>query len=325
MRYQPNRYFHTFFTLCTFFLPKIVIVHYLNFSQEGETYMKKVRFSIIVTAYNIENYIQRALDSVLQQEFDDFQLIVVDDCSTDNTLRVISNYKDERIIVLCTQMNSGTAAKPRNIAMERAKGEYIIFLDGDDELYDSNVLRRIDSLIGTASPDIVFLGYQDAGNGNRYRLSNSDNSTKEARLCCDVSFSVSSKIWRRDFLEENNLRFIEKIYYEDQLFSMKGTVFSQNTIYGEFPVFRYYRNRPDSVMTTPSIKKCSDIYRVMAEITDLYRDTPDEYKKSLLSFIKNENDSIPLRIANNLMAMENGKTAAVMPKREYEYVDFFDN
>ncbi len=287
--------------------------------------MKKNRFSIIVTAYNIENYVERALKSILQQEFKDYQLIVVDDCSTDNTLININKYNDERITVLSTPVNSGTAAKPRNIALNRASGEYIIFLDGDDELYDKDVLWKIDDLIGESSPDIVFLGYQDAGNGDRYRLSNSENSTKEARLCCDVSFSVSSKVWRRSFLEENNMSFKEGMYYEDQLFSMTGTVFSQNTIYGEFPVFRYYRNRPESIMTTPSVKKCSDIYRVMAEVTDLYQDTPDEYKSCLLSFIKNENESIPVRIANNLYALEKGETPTVMPKREYEYVDFFNS
>lgn len=288
--------------------------------------MKNTRFTIIVTAYNIENYVERALESVLQQKFENFQLIVIDDCSTDNTLSNITKYNDDkRITVLSTRVNSGTAAKPRNIALSKATGEYIVFLDGDDALYDNDVLGKIDRLIGKSSPDIVFLGYQDYGNGDRFRLSDSENSTKEARLCCDVSFSVSSKVWRRGFLEENDIWFKEGIYYEDQLFSIKGTFFSKNTTYGEFPVFRYYRNRPDSIMTTPSVKKCSDIYRVMAEITDLYRDTPDEYKDCLLSFIKNENDSIPVRMANNLSALKNGKNTAVMPKRKYKYVDFFNN
>ena len=284
--------------------------------------MKERRFTIIVTSFNIEDYIERAVKSVLNQKFEDFQLIIADDCSSDGTMDKIMQYKDERISVLKTNSNSGTASGPRNLAMEHAVGEYIIFLDGDDEMYSNNTLMLIDSVIGENKPDIVFLGYQDVGNGDKYRLSTQEYSTKAARLMCDVSFSVSSKCWNRNFLKENNIKFIEGMYYEDQVFSLMATVLSNETMFGDFPIFKYYRNRKDSVMTTPSIKKCSDLYRVMAEITDLYEITPDGYKKYLLSFIKNENDSIPTRIAANLAALEGEEDVVVLPKREYPYVDF---
>ena len=284
--------------------------------------MKNVRFTVIVTSFNIENYIERAIDSVLNQKFENFQLIIADDCSTDKTMDKIRQYKDERISVYKTKTNSGTASGPRNLALKYAKGEYIIFLDGDDEMYSSNTLMLIDGIIAENKPDIVFLGYQDVGNGDKYRLSTEEYSTKAARLMCDVSFSVSSKCWNRKFLENNDIKFVEGMYYEDQVFSLKATVLSNETIFGEFPIFKYYRNRKDSVMTTPSIKKCSDLYRVMAEITDLYEITPDEYKKYLLSFIKNENDSIPTRIAVNISALEGKEDVVVLPKRNYPYVDF---
>ncbi len=286
--------------------------------------MKK-RFSVIITAHNIQSYIARAVNSVLHQTYSNFEIIVVDDCSEDETVNEVNKIKDRRIKLLSTDKNSGTAAGPRNLALDNAVGEYIIFLDGDDELFDENVLLKISNLIGFQAPDIVFLGYQDAGNGDKYRLSNAQNSTKDARILCDVSFSVSSKVWSRNFIEENQLRFVEGLYYEDMLFSIKSNIISQNTIHGEFPIFRYHRNRPNSIMTTASIKKCFDLYRVMAEITDLYDETPDEYKKQLLSFIKNENESIPRRMANNIYAYETGKDPGVMPKREYQFTNFFEN
>ena len=77
-------------------------------------------------------------------------------------------------------------------------------------------------------------------------------------------------------------------------------------------------------MATTSVKKCSDWYRMLAEVMDLYAITPNEYKPYLLSFIKNENESIPKRIAVILDALENGGEIKNLPKRNYKYRSFFD-
>ena len=78
-------------------------------------------------------------------------------------------------------------------------------------------------------------------------------------------------------------------------------------------------------MTKPTIKKCSDWYRMLAEVTDLYEITPDEDKKYLLSFIKNENDSIPLRIENILDALRENRITKVLPKRNYKFKKLADD
>lgn len=165
------------------------------------------RFSIIISAYNIEDYIKRAIKSVLEQDFKNYELIVIDDKSVDSTLEKIKEINDERIIVIANPENKGLGAV-RNIGIERAKGEYIVHLDGDDTLYEKNTLSRINELIGADKPDIVFLGYQDIGGFNKTHLSTKENSTKEARLTCDANFSVPSKCWRREFLLENNIKFM---------------------------------------------------------------------------------------------------------------------
>ena len=98
------------------------------------------RFSIIIVAYNVEQYIEEAIESVLNQDFRDYEIIVVDDCSTDNTAKKIQQYKDERIKVCSTKRNTITPGKPRNVGLENANGEYILFLDGDDKLYNNYVI-----------------------------------------------------------------------------------------------------------------------------------------------------------------------------------------
>lgn len=284
--------------------------------------MEKVRFTVAISAYNIENYVKRAIDSVLNQTFKNYELLVIDDCSTDSTMEVIKQIVGQEAKILQTKKNSGTAAASRNIAIENAKGEYLLFLDGDDELYNNETLKEIDEHIKENKYDIIYLGYENVGHTeNYYRISNKENSTREARLICDESFSVSSKVWNVEFLRNNNIRFKEGMYYEDELFSIKSNILSKVTTYGEFPIFKYHRNREGSVMTKPTVKKCSDWYRMVAEVTDLYEITPEEDRKYLLSFLKNESNSIPLRVENIIEALRENRKTKVLPKRNYKFID----
>ena len=284
--------------------------------------MEKTRFTVAISAYNIENYVKRAIDSVLNQTFKNYELLVIDDCSTDSTVEVIKQVVGQNAKILQTKKNSGTAAASRNIAIENAQGEYLLFLDGDDELYSNETLKEIDEHIKENKYDIIYFGYENVGHTeNYYRISNKENSTREARLICDESFSVSSKVWNVEFLRNNNIRFKEGMYYEDELFSIKSNILSKVTTYGEFAIFKYHRNREGSVMTKPTVKKCSDWYRMVAEVTDLYEITPEEDRKYLLSFLKNESDSIPLRVENIIEALRENRKTKVLPKRNYKFID----
>lgn len=92
--------------------------------------MKKL-VSIITPVFNSEKYIGNTIESVLQQTVEDWEMLIVDDCSTDHTEQVVLNYQDERIQYIKLEQNSG-AAKARNVALKRAQGRYIAFLDADD-------------------------------------------------------------------------------------------------------------------------------------------------------------------------------------------------
>lgn len=94
---------------------------------------KKIEFSIIIPVYNRERIIVRAIESVISQTFRDWELLIVDDCSTDNTFFKISSIKDPRIRVMKLLKNSG-AASARNFGIHQSKGKLICFLDSDDEL-----------------------------------------------------------------------------------------------------------------------------------------------------------------------------------------------
>lgn len=100
-------------------------------------YMQKPFFSIIIPAYNLENYIAAALQSVLVQTFQDFEIIIVDDGSSDETVSIIQSFHDPRIR-LVSQVNGGVS-RARNAGMKKAVGAYIAFLDGDDYWYPEHL------------------------------------------------------------------------------------------------------------------------------------------------------------------------------------------
>ncbi len=281
---------------------------------------QKYRFSVIISAYNVEDYIERAINSVLNQDFEDYEILVVEDKSTDNTLEKIMKY-EEKIKIIKNNVNKGLGAV-RNIGIENSVGEYIVHLDGDDTLYNESTLKDIDKVIGNDKPDIVFFGFQELnGEVNRLRIATKENSTKEARLICDAAFSVPSKCWRREFLIEKDIKFIEDIYYEDMIYSMKALTLANETKYGEFPIFNYYKNRGGSIMTTPSVRRCTDMYKMLAHLMYIYEEAPEDLKPYVLSFIINETEGVPFKIKEILKAKNNNENSPIFSKRQYKFRD----
>ena len=276
---------------------------------------KNKKFSIIICAYNVEKYIETAIDSIKNQDFKDYELIVVNDGSKDRTLKILKTYKDIKLINNKKNIGLGES---RNKAVNSAKGEYILYLDADDTLYSNDTLSKINETLGNKNLDICYFGVQYIGGSNKRYIPNAQNSTKEARIACDMHFAVSSKCWRREFLIKNNIKFIGNMYYEDMPYSIKGTILAQNIGYGEFPIYNYYRNRDGSIMSTPSIRRCSDMFKVLENIMKLYDITPNKYKPYLMSFIRNETNNTVEKIDIILNSIENGVPLAVMPKRNYK-------
>ena len=92
-----------------------------------------MKITVIIPVYNVEKYLQKALDSIINQTLKDIEIICVDDCSTDSSFEILQEYgqKDSRIKILQTDANSGPGIA-RNKALDIAQGEYILFVDPDD-------------------------------------------------------------------------------------------------------------------------------------------------------------------------------------------------
>ncbi|MBQ3336510.1 MAG: glycosyltransferase family 2 protein [Selenomonadaceae bacterium] len=240
-----------------------------------------MKISVIIPMFNAEKYVSECLDSLLAQTLQDFEVIVVDDCSTDNSVAVVKSYAEKfggRLRLARTEKNSGGGAVPRNLALPLSRGEYISFLDADDaitptafeELYGT--VKNFDADVLSCErfyliPDALWNNPAYRKNLQPYNWRGGEFLTEPALLPEDLSVraklfhqryfmnNVWSKLFRRDFILENELDMSDIPIAEDMVFTLctlcsaKGYVVVPNVV-------NYYRVRENSV-TTERI----DIYR----------------------------------------------------------------
>lgn len=130
---------------------------------------KKPLVSIIVPAHNAENLISETIESVLQQTYQNWEMVITDDGSTDNTIKVIEGYaeKDQRIKLIRFEKNTGLAAKVRNASMKKAKGEYFAFLDADDLFHPRKLEKQILYFQENPEVDALCTWYHIVGESER--------------------------------------------------------------------------------------------------------------------------------------------------------------
>lgn len=157
-----------------------------------------MKYSILIPVYNVEKYLAKCLDSVLKQTFTDYEVIIVDDGSTDNSGRICDEFtKDERFHVYHKE-NSGLLIT-RRYSIKRAKGDYFLFLDSDD-FWDPNLLETVDKAICANDPDMVLF---------RYRKVTEDGAPKKDMVNVLPDGSV--------FTEENKPDLLKKVVMTSEL------------------------------------------------------------------------------------------------------------
>ena len=189
--------------------------------------MKK--FSVIIPMYNVENYVEKCIHSVYRQGLSEkeFEILLIDDESPDNSLEVaknvVSNYSNTIII---SQKNKGLGGA-RNTGIEHASGNYLLFLDSDD-FYIDNTIKDIIGIAEENDLDILEFGARgiDINDNKVFELAINNGSKIVTGIEYYNSFkymnSACNKLYKKAFIEQNNLRFIEKIYSEDFEFNTRA-------------------------------------------------------------------------------------------------------
>jgi len=172
---------------------------------------KSPSISVIMPVYNAGKYVKKAIQSILEQTFSDFEFIIINDCSTDESLNIIRSFKDKRIILLNNPLNLGNYPS-RNKGLSLAKGKYICVMDADDTAMPNRFERQYlfmeeNPEIGLAGSGFRFLGREQ----NIYR--ENDYEKIKVILLRNNCFIHPTLIIRYDYIKKYNLQYNEKYYF----------------------------------------------------------------------------------------------------------------
>ena len=226
-----------------------------------------MKFSIIIPVYNVEGYLIECLDSVLNQTFEDWEAICVNDGSTDNSAAILEEYghKDGRIKIV-NQPNGGLSAA-RNTGLKAAAGDYVLFLDSDDWLeYDA---LEIVSKSLTNEDMLCFSGRRFFEKEGRYHEADQlkpqeysigmDYYIENALSVRDFAFvCVVLRAYKREILLSHDLWFKEGIFHEDNLFTPLACYYAGKVKVINDSLYDY-RVRANSITTTGNVKRLRDL------------------------------------------------------------------
>ena len=227
--------------------------------------MSTVKFSIIVPVYKVEQYLEKCLDSILNQTYKDFELILVDDGSPDNCPAICDEFakKDSRIIVI--HKENGGVSSARNEALKIAKGEFIWCIDSDDYV-ETNALEILSQYIEKNSADLYVF---DRGLSENYPIENLDRLFYDHYFKYHFGFAPWNKIYKNSILQDNAILFdTEEAIGEDLLFNItyytkiKSLEFLEENLY-------HWTIREDSAVHSFDPKRYKNQMRLYSKITDM--------------------------------------------------------
>jgi len=265
------------------------------------------KISVVVPVYNVEKYLRRCLDSIVNQTFRDFELICVNDESPDNSLEILREYeeRDDRIVII-DQKNTG-ASIARNNAFNAARGEYVICFDGDDWV-DLDTLEVLYNEITSENADIVIFSYvreyegraikknifpqdkiifleNECKNLQRFQVG-LINEELENPENADAICSAWSNLYKLEIIRSKSLAYVDmKIIgtFEDGLFNIEYYEYVKKAVYINKHFYHYFKGNESSLTTRyrhELLEKWDNLFEILEKyITD--RKLPLDYYEAL--------------------------------------------
>lgn len=239
------------------------------------------KVSLVVPIYNSSMYLNKCIDSLVNQTLKDIEIILINDGSTDESEKVIKEYKDKRIKYI-SKKNEGIG-KTRNRGIKEATGEYIAFVDSDDYL-NEHFCEYMYKKANADKCDLVICNFfEDIGNLYGIKFKDfEDTSLKEnPDLLNNINLGPCNKLYFLDMLKKNNIYFEENLKYEDAPFVVK-TIKTAKKIGKINDYLTYYVIHENSETTTRD-NRIFDIFEICKIIINELNDKT--YKKQLTSLI----------------------------------------
>lgn len=253
--------------------------------------MEEINLSIIIPVYNVENYIQECLDSVLSQSLNNCEIILVDDGSTDKSGIICDDYANKYdSISVIHQENKGLSGA-RNSGIKIAKGEYLMFIDSDDFIYSKIDLKKNFSNLNEDIIQYKYIYYYTDTNKlvfiNDMQLYDSMtytdilfNKVKESRL----SISAWDKIVKRSLIIDNNLYFKEGLLLEDVEWSLRLYLKANSIKSINEDIYVYRQNRKNAITNNVNKKYVDSLYSTINYWYN-YNFENEDIKKIFLNYL----------------------------------------
>lgn len=214
-----------------------------------------MKITIIVPIYNASHYLCECIESILSQSFRDFELILVNDGSTDDSLDICKKYEqsDDRIIVV-SQTNSGVS-KARNRGLDVAKGEWITFADADDYFLDDALLTLYERAMQTGT-DLVLANALKLKNGKFSELHRLKNEVLPNAIMSIKHFALWGYLFNADIIRKQQLRFIDGLAYsEDRIFIYQMARYCKTIAFCNKPIYVYRINETSACSSQDGVRK----------------------------------------------------------------------
>jgi len=253
----------------------------------------KILFSIVVPVYNTANYLNKCIGSILNQSYDNYEIIVINDGSTDNSKEILEEYKANKKITIITQKNKGLSVA-RNNGIKKSKGDYIIFLDSDDYI-DYKLLEK---LYDNITDDVELIRYQARTVNENYETIREYSEEEFGTISNDdaikkiVKYHFVENSWlycyKRELFTQKKLKFDVGFIHED--FGLTPLILlKSNKILSINYIGYNYLIRQNSIMNDDKKvqKKCNDFITLGIRNIDIIKKSNLKNKDILLSYIAN--------------------------------------
>lgn len=230
--------------------------------------------SIIIPIYNVKDYVKDCIDSILNQTYKDYEVILVDDCGRDDSVAIAENMLKEgqvNYMVLHHDHNRGLSAA-RNTGFAKAKGEYVLFVDSDDSI-SNDCLEKLVTIAGKTEADVTVGDINVIGNDENIPLLSdklpemysSSDEILTSYMNGDWYMMAWNKLLRREFIEKNHILFVDGLVHEDNPWSFEVACKAERMAFVKDKTYNYLV-RENSLQTDKNFTKHYNAYKQIIQI-----------------------------------------------------------
>ncbi|MBR0471297.1 MAG: glycosyltransferase family 2 protein [Methanosphaera sp.] len=275
--------------------------------------MSNIEISIIIPVFNSEKYLDECLKSVIHQTFTRYEIICVNDGSTDSSLIILEKYLQKYDNLKVHNKENEGPGSARNYGLKHAKGKYVLFLDSDDWLEENTLETLYETAMENDSELVMFNAlehYKNNKTKNRtYHVIKEDNNFRKfsfdynnnINLVMNGYHIVCTKLHKLDFIKNYSLSFAEKDQFEDVLFHIKSMIYAKRISYTPEVLYHYRRTGDNSRQNNAlNGKKSLQFFEIFEEVKEFLYDEClyEKFKINYYKFVINETRNIEQNIDN---------------------------